>query len=169
MVFTINTITAFFTSAAQMGLTDELRVALQGEDISMVEDLGEFENTHWIQVSFNLRNPASIPNPNNSGRQMRPHNFALGARSLKRLKASAALLRYYVAIDRPLTAANMHFTVEKFFILQWKAIQDMKNESDGVVPKLTRNTSCIKWVPIMLELLGTVIGVRDVPLIYVFA
>ena len=91
----------------------------------------------------------------------------VGARSINRLKVSAALVRYYDAIDRPLTAANMHYTVDKFFILQWKAVQDMKNESDGVVPKLTRNTTCIKWVPIMLELLGTVIGVRDVPLIYV--
>ena len=61
----------------------------------------------------------------------------------------------------------MHYIVGKFFIFQWKSIQDMKNESDGVVLKLTRNTMCIKWVPIMIEILGKVIGVRDVPLIYV--
>ena len=58
-------------------------------------------------------------------------------------------------------------TVGKFFILQWKSIQDTKQESDGVVPILTRNMSCLKWISIFREFLETVIGARGIPLIYV--
>jgi len=127
-----------------MGLTAELRreTALQGEGIVMVEDLEEFEDSNWTTVTSNLQNPASIPDPAHQGpgpvRFIRPQSFTLGAKSLNHLKVSAALLRYYAAIDFPLTAANMHYTVDKFFFLQWYASQDTKKESYGVVPTLTR-------------------------------
>ena len=95
MVFTVGNSTAFFTSADQMGLKAELWIALQSEGIKMIEDLGEFKDTRWIQVSTNLQNPTSITDPTNQGQNMRPHNFTLGAKSLNRLKVSAAMVPYY--------------------------------------------------------------------------
>ena len=137
MVFTVAATMAFFTSADQMGLTAKFWNALQGEGLVTVEDLEEFEDSNLTQISVNLRNPASILDPahvgpTNTALQIRPQNFTLGAKSLNPLKVSAALVRYYAAIDRPLTAANMHYTVGKFFILQWNAIKDTKKESDDV-------------------------------------
>ena len=108
MVFTVANTTAFFTIAD--------KISTQGEGIVMAEDLGGFEDTHWLQVSMNLRNPASIPDPDNAALQVQPQNFTLGAKSLNRLKALAAMVRYYDSICRPMTAANMQYTVGKFFV-----------------------------------------------------
>jgi len=60
-----------------MGLTDELRIALQNEGINYVEDLA------------NLRNPAHVPSQVDVNVFIRPWNFIIPARSLMRLKVAA--------------------------------------------------------------------------------
>jgi len=80
-------------SDCQLGLSAELRLALQHEGIHSIEDLGQFEDEHWVRVSSNFRNPVSVPDPTKADRQTRPQNFTLVARSLNRLKPTAAMVR----------------------------------------------------------------------------
>ena len=65
MVFTIALATAFFCAPNQMGLTNNVRVALVDEGIVSVNDLAEFRKNHWHQVVTNLKYPAILPDPNN--------------------------------------------------------------------------------------------------------
>jgi len=65
-----------------------------------------------------------------------------------------------------MTASNINYTVGRCFDLQWKSIQARKKEIEGIAPKITRNL--MKWIPAnMTDFLGTIIGVRDVPISYV--
>ena len=76
-----------------MGLTAELRIALQAEGLILIDDIGEFEDDKWTTVTANLRNQASMPDPAKAGRYIRPPSFTLGAKCMNRLKVSAALVR----------------------------------------------------------------------------
>ena len=72
MVFTVLTTALFFTHADQTGLTPELLIALQAEGLVLVDDLTEFVDDNWSTVTANLRNPASIPNPQHPALHIRP-------------------------------------------------------------------------------------------------
>ena len=137
-------ITAFFTAADQMGLTADLRIALQNEGITYVGDLAEFEDDMWTQISANLRNPANVPSQDDPDVFVQPQNFIIPARSLMRLKVAAEMTRFYKSVGRSLTAMSMDRTISGVFALQWKSIQDRKNEPDGVVPKITRTLGVVK-------------------------
>jgi len=84
-----------------------------------------------------------------------------------RLKVAAELVRFYQAVGRPLTALGMMQTVSAVFALQWKSIQDRKKEPAGDVPKISRTLGVVKWVSVFTDFCYTIIGVRDVPLVYV--
>ena len=159
--------TLFFEAPEQMGLSHELRIALQNEGITYVEDLAEFDDDIWTQISSNLRNPAMVPSATDPNAFVRPRNFIIPVRSLMRLKVAAEMTRFYRAVGRGLTATAMSQAVSKVFALQWKSIQDRKSASDGIVPKITRTLGVVKWVSVFTDYCGTIIGVRDVSLTYV--
>jgi hypothetical protein len=168
MVLTAAQTTAFFTGATQMALAAQHRAALQSEGIVTIEDLAEFESTHWAQVVTNLKYPEGIPDPANRGQFLRAQTLALGAKSLERLKIAAEAARYYEAIGRALTPNNMHYTnTLKTFGRQWKAICSRRDQSAPAVPKITRNLKVMKWAESMKDFWSTAIGVRNAPLAYV--
>jgi len=150
-----------------MGLSARRRIALQNEGIISVEDLAEFDDDLWTQISANLRNPAYVPSQADANVYIRPRNFIVPARSLMRLKVAAELTGFYASEGRPLTAMSMNQIVSAVFALQWKSSQDRKKEYNGVVPKITRTLGVVKWVSVFTDYCGTIIGVRDVPLTFV--
>ena len=105
MVITNAQQTAFFTEAAQMGLSAATFALLNAEGINAVADLDEFDKDDLEQIAKNIRNPAGAG----------AAAGVLGAKSLKRLIVACDLVRFYGMVGRALSAAN----------IQWNPI--MKN------------------------------------------
>ena len=110
MVFTVALDTVFLYAPNQMGLTNNVRVALVGEGVVNVNYLAEFYNNHWHQVVKNLKYPASLPDPEKYGQFIRAPMITLGAKSLERLKVVLESTRYYEVTGRSMTPGNMNFT-----------------------------------------------------------
>jgi hypothetical protein len=172
MVFTMAQTTAFFESADQMGIPANTRAQLVNEGIEDVSDLLDFDKDTLVQVADNLRRPGGrIPNPDPNapaGATIAQPPFVFGAKTQKRLLAACDMVRYYVMIDRELSASNMRWEpVIKNFTQQWKALKDRKVGEDPEVPKITKTLSIIKWTEAFTDFLHRKIGVRMVPLAYV--
>ena len=105
MVLTILQNTAFFTKAAQMGLTALTRAKLVVKGVTNANDLGDREDDNWDQFSSSCRCPGQIIDANNNLINKAP--FILPVGSLKRLKEASNISRYYNHIGRSPTPANM--------------------------------------------------------------
>jgi len=55
MVWTAAQETAFFTEAAQMGLSAAARAALQAEGVTSIDSLAEFSKEQFETIAHNLR------------------------------------------------------------------------------------------------------------------
>ena len=95
MVFTVALATEFFCAPNQMGLLNNILVALDYKGIVSVNDLAEFCKNHWYQVVTNLKYPASFPDPDNNGNFIRSPTITLVAKCLERLKLASEAGRYY--------------------------------------------------------------------------
>ena len=102
--------TAFFTEAAQMGLSNRTRAFLQTEGINTVDDLGEFTTAEdWKQIVDNARKPPMIPDPANPAVQIHQEPFRIPTKSLNRLKVAAIAVKHYEETSRELTAPIMQW------------------------------------------------------------
>ena len=165
MVFTAAQTTNFFTDLDQMALDAATRGQLIIEGIATVADLSEYEEEEFKQVVKNLRNPPDITDQENPGQLVRVPAFVLNAKSLKRLKVAADTARYYEAVGRDLTPANMHYTnVLSKFELQWRSILEKKKATPPTVPKISRTLRVTKWSESFINFLNGVIGARYAPL-----
>lgn len=172
MVLTNAQTTEFFTQANQMALPDRTRTQLAVEGITAVDDLGEFHKDDFKQLLANLASPPATLGPAPAGGGAPPliptAPFTLGAKSLRRLKVAANAVRYYEAIDRPLTAGMMHYSnCLTHFELQWNALVQREDDDQPDVPKITRNLKVTKWSESFSDFLHRVNGVRHAPLAYV--
>ena len=133
-------------------------VQLGTEGITTVDDLIDFDKENLQQVAQNLRRPpgaAAVP-------------FTFGAKSSKRLLAASNLVRFYDAIGRDPTAANMRWiTTVRNFEEQWKALSAKKDEDDPDTPLISKALPIIKWCESFKDHLHRCVGVRHVPLAYV--
>ncbi len=78
----------------------------------------------------------------------------------KRLLAACDLVRYYVTVNRALTAGNTKWDpVMKNFIVSWKALKDRKDDEAPEVPKISTTLSIIKWTEAFTDFLHRKIGV----------
>jgi hypothetical protein len=140
----------FFNDGGQMGIPLTTVAALQGEGISLVDDLGDFDKETIEQIAANLRRPAGrVPDPNAAvaaaGGTIPTPPFVFGAKSQQRLITATKLVRYYTTVGRGLTAGNLQWTpVMKNFADQWKAMEDKKNGDEPEVPKITKALPIIK-------------------------
>jgi hypothetical protein len=164
--------TAFFVDAGQMGIPQETVVQLQAEGIDGVDDLTDFDKETIEQIASNLRRPAGrVPDPNPTaaeGATIPTPPFVFGAKSQQRLIHATNLIRYYEAVGRVSTAANLQWTpTMKNFSEQYKALQDKKGGDEPEVPKITKALPIIKWTEAFRDYLHRVVGVRTIPLAYV--
>ena len=65
MIFTVALATAFSGAKNQLGLANNVQVALVNKGNVSVNDLSEFCKNHLHQVVTNLKYPASLPDPDN--------------------------------------------------------------------------------------------------------
>ena len=158
MVFTVDLATAFFCGPNQMGLVDNVQVALVDEGILSVNDLAEFRKNHLHQVVTNLKYPASLPDPDNDGQFIQPPTITLGVKSLERLKVASESVRFYEATGRPLTPDNTNFTTPlQNYELHWRSLCDRSDGPLPSAPKITRNMKAMKLASSMQDFWGTVI------------
>ena len=166
MVLTNAQTTAFLTEQAQMGLSARTRVFLQSEGIDGPDDLKDFTTKEaWYQVIENCKRPPQIPDPNNAGQLINDAPYRIGAKSLMRLKVAAVAVTYYEKVDRPLTAAMLTWSPRlKNFDAQWKAMQELKDNSDLELPKVTKNVNFATWMDSYENYADQKIGVQNAPI-----
>jgi len=170
MVFTAAQTASFFEDADQMSIPRQTVIQLAVEGIVMVQDLEEFDDDSLDTLSANLRKPAgTMPDPNDPNRVVPLHGFVFGAKSLKRLKVAAKAVRYYMALGRELTPANMqHSNVLQTFEEEWKSLELRRKDDTPIVPKINPKSSDItRWTESFSDFLHKVVGVRHIPLSYV--
>ena len=145
--------TTFFTHASQMAIPAATVVALNNEGINTVDDLEQIlpEDIERISKIFRSQDPVVV----------------FGVTSQKRLTNACHMVRYYNAVDRPLTAQNMKWNpTGRNFELQWKALNQVKDEDDPDVPKISKSLPIMKWKDAFVDMLGRVVGIRDISLLY---
>ncbi len=160
MVLTVAQTTAFFEAADQMAIPNATVLELVNEGIDTVDDLAEFDKETIDQIANNLRRPAVAPAGG--------HHFVFGAKSQKRLKVTCELIRFYLTVGQPLTAANIQWnSVISNFEIQWKALMDKKSKDEPETPKISKSLNIMKWSKAFRDILHRCIGVRNVPIVYV--
>ena len=143
MVLTILQNTAFFTEAAQMGLTALTRAQLVVEGVANVDDLSDWEDDDWDQFSSCCKRPGQVFDRNNNLINQDP--FILPVMSLKRLIEASNIACYYNNIGQDLTPAKMRYEVISNFQVQRKAIGARLKEPTPNVPRLTKGSTVPHW------------------------
>ena len=70
----------------------------------------------------NRKLAGTIVDPDDENQRIARPSYVLGAKSVKRLKIAASVVRYYISIGREMTAENIHFlNVLMNFGEQWDA------------------------------------------------
>jgi hypothetical protein len=162
----------FFEAPDQMGIPTATVVQLTHEGIDTVNSLIDFDTTTIEQIAANLRRPAGrIPDPNPGaapGGTIATPPFVFGAKSQQRLAHAADLVRFYTAVGRTITAANiMWLPTLKNFSEQWKALEDKKKDDEPEVPKISKALPIIKWTEAFMDYTNRCCGARMIPLAYV--
>ena len=171
--WTANARTAFFTEAAQMGLTDATRAQIATEGIVVVDDLQDFDKETFRQLADNLRRPGGrVLHPDAAqaalGVTIPTPPFVFGAGSQKRLTVMANLVRYYFSVAVATSATNMVWTtIGRNFEQQWEAIIEKKAATMPAVPKISKSLPALKWIEAMEYFFIRVYGCRYGPLAYV--
>ena len=109
-----------------MALSNDQRIALQGEGLVDVADFEGFDEDTLKQAFKNVRYlnpPVSVP-----------------AKCTSRLLIASMAHQYYRETTRAITPVNMHFTnVLKSFHLEWKAMKKLADkEVELTLPVLSR-------------------------------
>ena len=166
MVLTALQTTAFFENASQMGLSNRTRTgSLQVEGIVDVADMAEWEDDDWDCWYENAKKPPKIQDPAAGaavGDLINQVPFPVPVKSLKRLKLTSRLIRYYNATDRPLTAGNVKWlNVGRNFEIQRKALDKKAKEDTPSPPKMTQKMKIPKWNDNFRTFLSNRFGSRE--------
>ena len=172
MVLTAAQTTNIFENAGNLAIQHDTRVKLQEEGLQTVDDLVNFDDETMKQVAHNLRyHNDRVPDPNPgaaAGATILRGPYQLGAISMRRIKEAGQYVQYLMDTGRERTAANMRYNpVIKHFALQWKALEQKRDDDKPSEPKPSRSVPILKWVPAFKDFLSCVVGVRCIPLSYV--
>ena len=164
-----------------MALTGPARVRLGEEGLTYIRDFVDFKEDDLNQAFKNMRTNippisgiAEVLNPDGSvlyeaippipARQV----VVLSAKCILRLKIASKAYHYYRSIDRAITTANMNFDMTlKEFNVEYEAIIKLSKVDKPEVPKITKNTTPLRWLESFKDALFRTFGVRDCPLLYV--
>ena len=126
-----------------MGLTALTRAQLVFEGVANADDLSNWEDEDQDQFSLSCRRLGQILDANNKSINQAP--FIIPVRSLKRLKETSNISRYYNNIERSLTPANMRYQVISNFQVQRKAIEAILKKPTPDLPRLTNGFTVPQW------------------------
>ena len=151
---------SFFEDKTQMGLATRTVEALKDEDIQTIADLADFDEDDLKAVFKILKDPPKAKN----GKDQDP--FHISAKSQKRLLVAMQAVKHFVQVGREISPAMMLWSTLRNFEEEYNALQARKEQDEAEVPKLTNGGDVSKWVESMKLHLGSIIGVRDAPLLY---
>ena len=160
--------TAFFETAAQMGVSHRTRMHLQDEGIVDPEDLRDFVlDSSWDQIVGNCKRPGQIM----AGVPAVLTNqaaFLLPAKALMRLQTAARVIDYYLKTDRPLLAANLAWDRLRNFKEEMEMIDQMKKDNSNLeLPVISKTLSIVKFLEAYNNYLSDYIGVSGAPLSWI--
>ena len=93
---------------------------------------------------------------------------ALSTICMKRLKIASKAYNYYYSIGRVRRVGNMHFTQTlKGFWTEHEAISKLMKEDKPDTPKVTKNTTPLRWIESFKDCCYRTYGVHKCPLLYV--
>ena len=99
MVLTVAQTTALFEDDDKMGLDNRTRVdSLDAEEISTVDGTADWKDDYCDSWVVNWKRPDKISDPTNPGQLTAQAPFPISAKSIKRLRAAARLVRYCESI-----------------------------------------------------------------------
>ena len=181
VAFTDNQLTAFFTNAPQMALSDAVRTGLAQEGLTTVGDFADFKSDQLGDAYKNMRTSIpgvpGIPEQRNADNVVTAEAVAaiaaippvlVSAKCALRLKIASLAYHYYTSIGRDLTPANMNYTlVLKDFYTEYEAAISLAKENKPDVPVLHKNNPPLKWIESFKDCLFRTYGIRKTPLLYV--
>ena len=164
--------TTFFEDFSHKGIPHPTMIQLQEEYIIIVDDISDFDKTTIEQLAVNLRRPAGrVEDPEHSDNAytMIPTPlFVFGARSRTRLGTDAELVRYYETVNCTITVSNMTWSqTVKNFQVQWKSLEEKKNNYKPNIPAIMKAFPVIKWTKPFRYYPHCRVGARTLPLAYV--
>lgn len=172
---------SFWLNEDQMALTPAERTSLRSEGLGIIGDFVDFKDDELTQAFKNMRisiAPVAGVNavldeegaivskaiPNIPGKVP----VALSTKCMKRLKIASKAYNYYYSIGRVRRFGNMHFTQTlKGFWTEYEAISKLMKEDKPDVPKVTKNTTPLRWIESFKDCCYRTYGVRECPLLYV--
>ena len=145
MVLTGNKITSFFEVGKHMGLANCTRILLHEEGIVIVGYLVELtEDKIWRQLTKNRKHHPHVAPAGGWGAYTQ-ETILIAAKLLIRLKVTAVVISYYEWTSHTLPAGNKKcYPCIKNFLVQWKAIHDLKKNDDTILSKISKMVSIVK-------------------------
>ena len=111
-------------------------------------------------------NPDRVQYPNNTDNLIDQLTFKVSINSLKRLKISSKLIRYYDSVSIVISATKIRWVVMNNFEIQRKSMVEKSKQTKPDVPKLVKNTTVAKWNEYIKVHAAQVFGARKVKLEY---
>ena len=159
---------AFWTNAAQMGLSDRTRSQLAVEGLATPEDFEDFTEEADLDGLFKLlaKPPKEMSGTGATATLTEVAAFVVPAKTMIRMHGVRLILAYYRLVGRDVNADDLFWPVVKSFVEQWKALLEKKKADVGQPPKLTKDKLIYKWLESFEQYLSDKIGVRNAPLTY---
>ena len=163
--------TTLFEDLARMGIPHPKVIQLQQEGIIIVDEIANSDKTTIKKFAANLRRPEGhvqdLKRPNNVDGMIPTQLFVFSTRSRTRLETDDKLVRYYETVNCTITLLNTTWSkTVKNFQVQWKALEDNKNNDKTDVPAITKAAPVIKRNKPFRDYLHRRVGVRRIPLAY---
>ena len=167
IVFTAAQQVFFFEDADQMGLSNmTCTLSLIIEGIAVVDDLADWDDDDWDQWNSNWKKPERVQDTNNAANLISQVPFKVSVKSLKCLKISSKLIRYYDSVSTVLGAANIRWVVMNNSEIQHKLLVEKVKQTKPDVPKVVDNTTVAKWDDSIKVHAAQVFGARKATLEY---
>jgi hypothetical protein len=165
MVFTNPQLTAFF--GTEMGLNQEARRRLEIKGLTSVDALGEWTVEALDRAITSIeREGKRAPDPATPTEI--PPPFSITMQSVDKLRASINMVRYYQAVGREPTPANMKWIpFGKFFEESWEPIAAKKTANNPEPPLVTKALPILPWISAFQSFLLDAVGARSYPLAYI--
>lgn len=174
-MFTAANLTAFWENNPQMRLTADQRARLAQEGLASVADFSDFNEDTLNDAFKNMKHsePAIPEVTNAAGDVITAAVPAIrgnlpGAIVKHRILTARIAHEFLTTTDRPITPQTMHYTnVLKDFRIEHDAILKLKDQEPTDMPTISRELQVMQWQPAFSNYLGSVFGVREIPLAYV--
>ena len=150
-----------------MSLSNSTRtLSLIIEGVTAVDYITNWDDDDWYQWNSNWKKPDRVQDPNNATNLISKVPFKVSPNSLKRLKISSKLIKYYDSVYIVLSAANIRWVVMNNFDIQLKSMVEKSKQTKPDVTKLVKNITVSKWNDSIKVHAAQVFGVRKATLEY---